>query len=133
MKKILVGVAALALAATGAKAQPQQYTMQYKNVIANELVFIVRVGAGGLSATERVDRLNERLAYILGYERLSPGNVYIQTEAGMPTIYVGRSRLFTVTPADAEAVGASPGTLAQIWLANLRRALPQARPPEQSR
>ena len=133
MKKLLLGLAALALAGTAAKAQPAPppggYTTSYKCIIANELCFIVRVGAGGLAPTERVDKLNERLAYILGYERLSPGNIYIQTRNGAPTIYVGRSELFTITSADAEANGASPMALAQMWLANLRHAMPQARPP----
>ncbi len=133
MKKFLTGLAALALATSAATAQveppPGGYTMQYKCVVANELCFVVRVGAGGLDATQRVDRLNERLAYILGYERLAPGNIYIRNVNGSPTIYVGRSELFTVTNADAEANGTTPAALAQNWLANLRHALPQARPP----
>lgn len=133
MKKVLMGLAVLALAASAAKAQveppPGGYTMQYKCVIANELCFLVRVGAGGMDATQRVDKLNERLAYILGYERLAPGNIYIRNVNGAPTIYVGRSELFSVTSADAEANGTTPQALAQNWLANLRRALPQARPP----
>lgn len=133
MKKFLLGLAALALAGTAVKAQPAPppggYTTSYKCIIANELCFIVRVGSGGLSPTERVDKLNERLAYIIGYERLSPGNIYIQVRNGEPTIYVGRSELFTVTSADGEANGASPMALAQMWLANLRHAMPQARPP----
>ena len=129
MKKILMGIAIVALCLTTAKAQGTQFTTAYKCIIANEQCFIVRVGAGGLSATQRVDRLNERLAYILGYERLAPGNIYIKTEKGLPVIYVGRSVLFEVTAADGEANGVKPETLAEAWLANLRHALPQARPP----
>lgn len=133
MNRLFLGLAALALAASAALAQvsppPGGYTIQNKCVVANELCFVVRVGAGGLDATQRVDKLNERLAYILGYERLAPGNIYIRTVNGAPTIYVGRSELFTVTVADAEANGTTPAALAQNWLANLRRALPQARPP----
>lgn len=129
MKKFLISAVVLISAVAAAKAQPAVYTTSYKCIVANELCFIVRVGAGGQSATERVDRLNERLAYILGYERLAPGNIYIQKENGLPTIFVGRSRLISVTPADAEANGTTPDTLAQNWLENLRHALPQARPP----
>ncbi|HEY3268998.1 MAG TPA: hypothetical protein VGM37_18960 [Armatimonadota bacterium] len=134
MKKILMAAAALALMGVSVRAQdavppPGGYTTSYKCIIANELCFIVRVGSGGQSATQRVDRLNERLAYIIGYERLAPGNIYIRNVKGMPTIMVGRSELFTVTPEDARAVGATPQTVARIWLANLRHAMPQSRPP----
>jgi len=129
MIRWLFGIAVLTLAVTAVKAQPAEYTISNKCVIANEQCFIIRVGSGGMSATDRVDRLNERLAYILGYERLAPGNIYIKMNNGQPTIFVGRSVLIEVTQADAEANGTTPLALAENWLANLRHAMPQSRPP----
>jgi hypothetical protein len=133
VKKLLLAAVALAALVGTAKAQvveapPGGWTTSYKCVIANELCFILRVGAGGLSATQRIDQVNERLAYILGYERLTPGNTFIVEADGRVFIFVGRSLLVEVTPEDAQANGTTPLTLAEFWTANLQRALPQARP-----
>lgn len=133
MKKLVLAAVAVAALAGVAKAQVVEppaggWTTSYKCVIANELCFVLRVDAGGLTATQRIDQVNDRLAYILGYERLAPGNIYVQQSKGRVFIYVGRSVLVEVTPDDAKANGTTPQTLASFWLANLQRALPQARP-----
>src|SRR5262245_45275897 len=117
-------VALLGVAPAGA------FTMAQKCVIANELCFVDRASAGGLTPEKRIDKVNERLAYILGYENLRPGNIRMVSMGNRGlAIMVGRSLLATVTRADARANGArNPETLGRIWLANLRQALPQARP-----
>lgn len=127
MKAFLVGATALALASVGASAQ-QKYTMQDKCVVANQLCFIVRAPAGDLSSHKRVDLMNDRLAYILGYERLNPSNITIHKINNQRAIYVGRSLLIDVTHNDAKSDGTTTKALSRQWLSRLRAALPQARP-----
>jgi len=104
------------------------FTMSEKVVVANQLIGIARVGAGGFTADERIDRVNERLAYILGFEPLDPGSIYAVRDGGSRIIMVGDTQLITVTPADARANNATVDTLTSLWLRNARMALPQARP-----
>ena len=115
----------------GAEAQRYagRYTMAQRIVIANEDCFIMRAAAHGLTPEKRTDRINERLAYILGYENLRPSNIRLADRGQEIDILVGKSLLATVTPADARANGTrNLRGLAGVWLRNLRHALPQARP-----
>src|SRR5438093_407880 len=130
MKKIVLPLGTAIVLTLSLMSQAGAFTMAQKCVVANELCFVARASAGGFTPEQRIDRVNERLAYILGYENLRPGNIRM---AGMPggsvEIRVGRSLLTTVTRADARANGArNPATLGRVWLRNLRAALPQARP-----
>jgi hypothetical protein len=130
MKRLMLPLGAAIVLSMVGMAPAGAFTMTQKCVIANELCFVARVGAGGMTAEQRIDRVNERLAYILGYENLRPNNIrMVSTGAGGVEIRVGRSLLTTVTRADARANGArNPRTLGNIWLRNLRDAMPQARP-----
>lgn len=105
------------------------FTMAERVVVANELIAIARVPAGGLTPDERIDEINDRLAYIIGFERLSPDNISaIIAPGGSRAIMVGRSLLMTVTPADARANGTTVAGLTREWLQNIREILPEARP-----
>lgn len=130
MKKLMLPLAAAIGLSVVGMAPAGAFTMTQKCVIANELCFVARVGAGGMSAEDRINRVNERLAYILGYENLRPGNIRLASmPGGSVAITVGNSLLTTVTRADARANGArNPRTLANMWVRNLRQAMPEARP-----
>jgi hypothetical protein len=129
MKKLVLPLGAAIALSMCALAPAGAFTMTQKCVIANELCFVSRASAGGFNPEQRIDRVNERLAYILGYENLRPGNVRLVSAGPDVQIRVGRSLLVTVTRADARANGARrPESLARVWLRNLRDALPQARP-----
>jgi hypothetical protein len=130
MKKWILPLGAAIVVSMGGVVPAGAFTMTQKCVIANQLCFVSRVGAGGMTAEQRLDRVNERLAYILGYENLRPGNIrMVSTPSGAQQIRVGKSLLVTVTRGDARANGArNPSTLARVWLRNLRDAMPQARP-----
>jgi hypothetical protein len=130
MKRLMLPLGAAMVLSMCGVAPAGAFTMTQKCVIANELCFVSRAGAGGMTAEQRIDRVNERLAYILGYESLRPNNIrMVAMPGGAEQIRVGRSLLTTVTRADARANGArNPATLGRIWLRNLRDALPQARP-----
>lgn len=113
---------------TVAQGSPR-YLMTQRVVIANEDCFVLRAAVGRLTPERRVDLVNERLAYILGYEHLAPGNVYPVDRGASVGIFVGRSLLVTVTAADARAGGTRDvHSLAAAWLRRLRHALPRARP-----
>jgi hypothetical protein len=130
MKRLILPLGAVIAVSLLGVAPAGAFTMTQKCVIANQLCFVTRVGAGGMSAEDRLNRVNERLAYILGYESLRPGNIrMVAMSNGGQQIRVGKSLLVTVTRADARANGArNPRTLARVWLRNLRDAMPQARP-----
>lgn len=105
------------------------FTMAEKVVVANELIAIARVPAGGLTPNQRIDEINDRLAYIIGFERLTPENITaVMAPGGSRAIMVGRSLLMTVTPADARANGTTVAGLTREWLQNIREILPEARP-----
>lgn len=123
---ILIATAALLVAlSTSASA----FTMSEKVVVANELIAIARVPAGGMTADQRINRVNERLAYILGYEPLAPKDIYaVQGTGGTMSIMVGKRLFLTVTSADAMANNTTVAGLTRDWLMRAREALPQARP-----
>ncbi len=106
------------------------FTTSEKMIVANQLIGIVRVPAGGLTADKRVDRINERLAYILGYERLTPDNIYaVQEKYGEMSIMVGDRLLVRVTAGqDARANAATVSELTREWLSRAKAIVPQARP-----
>jgi hypothetical protein len=129
MKKIVLPLGTAMVLSVSLMSQAGAFTMTQKCVIANELCFVARAGAGGMTPEQRIDRVNERLAYILGYESLRPGNIRMVSMGPDIEIRVGKSLLTTVTRADARANGArNPRTLANVWVRNLRDAMPQARP-----
>ncbi len=118
------------LGALSSVAPAGAFTMAQQCVIANTLCFPLRVSASGMTPERRIDQVNDRLAFILGYETLRPENIRTRpTSGGEVGIWVGRSLLTTVTWADARATAApSPQAVARIWTSRLRVALPQARP-----
>ena len=104
------------------------FTMSEKVVVANELIAIARVPAGGFSAQERVDRINERLAYIFGYESLDPRSISAVPRGSERLIMVGDTPLITVTARDARANNTTVQGLTRTWLQLAKEAIPQARP-----
>src|SRR6266699_2753727 len=75
MKKLVLPLGAAMVLSMVALSPAGAFTMTQKCVIANELCFVSRASAGGFTPEQRIDRVNERLAYILGYENLRPGNI----------------------------------------------------------
>ncbi|MHB0912901.1 MAG: hypothetical protein ACYC2Y_05575 [Armatimonadota bacterium] len=128
MKKFAYVLIASIVLSVALAAAASAFTMQEKVVVANELVAIARVSAGGFTAQERIDRVNERLAYILGYESLTPRSIYAVPRGGSRMIMVGNELLITVTPRDAAANNTTVAGLTRIWLANAEAAIPEARP-----
>src|SRR5260221_5342735 len=98
MKKCLLPLGAAMIVSMLGVVPAGAFTMTQKCVIANELCFVTRASAGGISPEQRLNRVNERLAYILGYENLRPNNIRMVAMAnGAQEIRVGKSLLVTVT------------------------------------
>lgn len=97
-------------------------------VVADRLVMVIDAPSGGRTPVQRVNTINERLVDIIATEPLKPSRMCLSSQAGQTVIMVGRHLLTSVTPADAQANQTTIPTLAHFWLANLKRALPQARP-----
>src|SRR2546423_1815300 len=64
----LFGLPAIAHAQTIDTRPASEFTTAQKCIIANEVCFMMRAGVTGQSPEQRIDRVNEQLAYILGYE-----------------------------------------------------------------
>ena len=90
MKSLTLALAAL-VGGVLFTSPAQSYNMDQKVVIASRMVHPVRVGAGGLSAEQRVDRINERLTRIISREPLAPSNIRLRMVGSEPGIFVGRS------------------------------------------
>jgi hypothetical protein len=131
LKRLLVAVGLLLAiqAFTASITNAQAFSMARKAIVADRLMFIPRVSAGGISAQKRANHVNDRIASIIGTERLSRNNIYLARHGNSYGIMVGRSLLYTVTPRDARANHTTTDRLAKRWLNNVRAALPQSRPP----
>ena len=99
-------------------------------IVASRVIHPIRVSAGGFTPEQRVAKVNERLATIIAREPLAPSNIRMRVVSGTPGIYVGRYLVISVTQADATYHRTTPRQLAQIWLREYRRVLPQARPDQ---
>lgn len=129
MKTVISVIALLTILIMASAVASNAFTMSQKVVVATDLVLIARAPVGNMSADDRINVMNERLAYILGYEKLAPRYITLRSApGGEKAIFVGHSLLTTVTKADARANGTTVPILSKIWLRNARMSLPEARP-----
>ena len=128
MKRIVMIFLATVVILAAYTSFARAFTMSEKVVVANELIAISRVSAGGFSAQARIDKVNERLAYILGFEPLNPGSINAVRVGNTRVIMVGDTPLITVTSRDAAANNTTVVGLTRTWVQLAREALPLARP-----
>jgi hypothetical protein len=129
VKRLALTMFAVAVFVTVFASYAGAFTMSQRVVVSGQLIAIARVPAGGYSADERINQVNERLAYILGYEPLAPRYIHVRAMCdGSRAIMVGDRLLITVTAADARANNTTIARLTEVWLARAREAIPQARP-----
>jgi hypothetical protein len=94
-------------------------------ILGNEIVFRLRVPAGGLTLQQRGDLLQERLNEVLAITDLNENDVTVLPTRYGPTIYVRGKKLLTVDNATAEASGMKPAPLARAWARRLAAVLPE--------
>lgn len=101
--------------------------------IGGKFIMRLRAGHGNLSVQERARIVEERLVEVLG-ERLREDQITLKKarKDAQYEIYVRGWLLITVTQADADAAKMSVKQLAEHWLKQLRRTLPElsAQPPQ---
>lgn len=98
--------------------------------INGRTLFVVPVGTGNLSATERADIIRERLEEIVAHYVIGSGAVTV-TPSGVDTfvVAVAGEAVATVEPRLARAAGVSDTkALAQDWASAIRETLPRTRP-----
>lgn len=128
MRRLMLTLLAVMVFSAAFVSYAGAFTMMEKVVVANDLVAIARVPAGGFSAQERIDQVNDRLAYIYGYEPLNPESIRAVVSGPNRVIMVGNTPLITVTQRDAEANNSTVVGLTRVWVQQARETLPLARP-----
>jgi hypothetical protein len=101
--------------------------------IGGKFIMRLRAGHGTLTVQERARIVEERLVELLG-ERLQEDQITLKEvrKDAQYEIYVRGRLLITVTQADADAAKMRVKQLAEHWLKQLRRTLPElsAQPPQ---
>jgi hypothetical protein len=101
--------------------------------IGGKFIMRLRAGYGNLTVQERARIVEERLVEALG-ERLQEEQITLKEvrKDAQYEIYVRGRLLITVTQADADAAKMRVKQLAEHWLKQLRRTLPElsAQPPQ---
>lgn len=89
----------------------------------------IRASAVGYSPAERARIVDTRLVYALSYECVAPECIRVESVRGLPTVYIGKVRIISVYPGDAEAAGAECSEwLANVWASSIAASLPSLAP-----
>ena len=101
--------------------------------IGSKFIMRLRAGHDNLTVQERARIVEERLVEVLG-ERLREEQITLKEvrKDAQYEIYVRGRLLITVTQADADAAKMRVKQIAEHWLKQLRRTLPElsAQPPQ---
>jgi len=128
MKKYLLGALALVLISTFALVAIAQEWDPGEVSVSNYIPLRIRTSPQGMTILERAVLIQQRIVEALSYEDVEPANIYTVVRNQQIVIMAGNTMLVTVDQDTAAANGTTPEILAQIWLANLRTALPAAKP-----
>lgn len=126
MKKLLCLMGALLVVAA--------FAQNYVDItVGGKFIMRLRAGHGNLTVEERARIVEGRLVEVLG-ARLREDQITLKEvrKDAQYEIYVRGRLLITVTQADADAAKMSVKQLAEHWLKQLHRTLPEisARPPQ---
>lgn len=93
--------------------------------IAGVVILRVRVPVEGMEPLEQVSRIYRQWVNVLEEtkENLSPDLVRIEEVDGVPVIHVGPVPMIWVDEGHARLNQTTPNGLAEVWAANLRRAI----------
>ncbi|HEV8338955.1 MAG TPA: hypothetical protein VGR25_04775 [bacterium] len=120
-------IVAIALALVVGLAHPAAAAMG-DVVVGGMLILRVRAEAGGMSIEQRAVLVEQRITNALSRGRPSVETITIRTVNAQPGIFVGDILIITVDANHARLNGTTQQALAEIWLRNLREALPKAFP-----
>lgn len=97
-------------------------------VVGGLLILRVRAEAGGMSIEQRAVIVEQRITNALSKARPTAEAIAIRIVNAQPAIFVGDIMIITVDANHARLNGTTQQALAEIWLRNLREALPKAVP-----
>ena len=113
---ILLGIAIPALA-----TQPGDV------LIGDDVVLRVRFPAGGYTVEQRAELIMLRINELLGSQPFDPSDVKVGVVNKECVVLIGGNVIITADSATAKYNKSTPQQLAEIWAANLRRVIPQAK------
>lgn len=95
--------------------------------IGGQVVMRLRASAGGMSAEQRVDAIEDRLTMIVSVPDIQTSSVVVYAPSGKPpVIYVLGRRLITIDPITVKAAGGGDAKqLAVLWAKRLQQILPR--------
>ncbi len=124
---ILLAIGSAFLPTTSAAAAPGDV------VVGERVVLRVRYPSAGLSVEQRAEAIQQRIFGFLGAVPFDPAQVRVQSHGKNYAVMIGSTLIVTTDPRTAAANGLTERQLADIWAANLARAIPlaKARTPEE--
>lgn len=96
-------------------------------VLGQEVVLRIRYPAGGLSVQERADIVTQRINELLGSNPFSRSDVKVGVRNKEHVVLIGNNVIITADDATARFNKTTPEQLAEVWAANLRRVIPEAK------
>jgi len=96
-------------------------------VVGERVVMRVRFPSAGLSVEQRAEAIQQRIFPFLGSAPFDPAQVRVQPHGQDFAVMIGSTLIATTDPRTAAANGMTPRQLADVWAANLARAIPLAK------
>ena len=117
----VVAVAAVSHSAISYRAGEYQGAPTGEVLVNGEVVFSIRTSAGGWTPEQRAQVVAERLQ-ALPESAYTAKNVSVRKVGDGNGIYVGSTRIVSVSPDEAKAHNTTYANLASVWSDNLSRA-----------
>ena len=121
IRKLAIALVLLGIMVAGFAAQPGDV------LIGDDVVLRVRFPAGGYTVQERAELIMLRINELLGSKPFNPSDVKVAVQNKEYVVMVGDNLIITADSATAKYNKSTPQQLAEIWAANLRRVIPQAK------
>ncbi|BCW99620.1 MAG: hypothetical protein KatS3mg024_2447 [Armatimonadota bacterium] len=103
-------------------------------VVGEHVVLRVRYPSAGLSVEQRAEAIQQRIFGFLGAVPFDAAQVRVQPHGKNYAVMIGSTLIVTTDPRTAAANGMTERQLADLWAANLARAIPlaKARTPDEA-
>lgn len=92
--------------------------------VGGKVLLRIRQPSGGLTVSQRADKITERLTSLLSESTLKPEDIKIAKINGEVALTVGREIIITVDKETAHFNKTTPSKLAEIWVKQLREVIP---------
>ena len=121
IKRIAIALVLLGIVIPAFASQPGDV------LIGDEVVVRIRFPAEGFTVEQRADQVTYRINNLLGSYPFSPSDVKVVVQNKEYVVTVGNNLIITADQNTAKFNKTTPQALAEIWAANLRRVIPEAK------